>query len=131
MERKQELNACFVPFFEGKVLLLKRKDNEVWEFPGGGVDWGELPEVAAKRELKEETKLSAVTCEYLGITSATYEKKGVEKHSIYFVYSGEVNGSQFFIGPEHSMGRWVSLEEVRFMKLALNCEDIPAMLGKK
>jgi 8-oxo-dGTP pyrophosphatase MutT (NUDIX family) len=94
------------------------------------VDWGEVPEVSAKRELKEETGLSATTCEYVGVTSATYEKNGVEKHSVYLVFSGEVNGSQFFLGPEHSIGRWVSLSEIGFMKLALNCEDIPAMIKK-
>lgn len=130
MERIQELNACFVPLLNGKVLLLKRKDSDLWEFPGGGVDWGENPEVSAKRELKEETGLSAKTCKFLGITSAAYEKEGKEKHSVYIVYSGEVGGEDFFIGEEHSSGRWVSLAEVKFMKLALNCEDIPDMLEK-
>jgi putative (di)nucleoside polyphosphate hydrolase len=42
---------------EGKVFVGKRLDmtSEAWQMPQGGVDAGESPFVAAKRELKEET----------------------------------------------------------------------------
>lgn len=127
-KRVQELNACIVPMHNGKVLLLRRRHTDFWEFPGGGVDWGEEPSYSAKRELKEETGLSVASVSFVGITSATYEKEGKEKHSIYLVYRGEVDKEDFSLGLEHEEGRWVSLEEAKFMKLALNCEDIPSML---
>jgi 8-oxo-dGTP pyrophosphatase MutT (NUDIX family) len=124
----QELNAYLVPMHSGKVLLLRRRHTEFWEFPGGGVDWGEEPSYSAKRELKEETGLDVSEVKFVGITSATYEKEGKMKHSVYLVYKGDVASEDFSLGLEHEEGRWVSLDEAKFMKLALNCEDIPSML---
>lgn len=55
---------------EGKVWLGKRKWNHdpehrepqhLWQWPQGGIDKGEDPLVAAKRELFEETNVSSVT----------------------------------------------------------------------
>lgn len=47
---------------EGKVLLIKRRPNDVhkpgqWEFPGGRLDVGEDPFEGLKRETREETRL--------------------------------------------------------------------------
>jgi putative (di)nucleoside polyphosphate hydrolase len=38
----------------GKLLLCKRKKIDSWQFPQGGIDFGESPLKAAKRELYEE-----------------------------------------------------------------------------
>jgi 8-oxo-dGTP diphosphatase len=48
---------------DGKVLLGKRHQPQTpeihgkWEFPGGGIDYGESQEEALVRELREETGL--------------------------------------------------------------------------
>lgn len=46
----------------GKVLLCSRIDipGEHWQFPQGGIESGETPEIAAKRELFEETSIISV-----------------------------------------------------------------------
>lgn len=52
---------------EGKVLLQKRGDSGKWGFPGGAIELGETPEMAAIRELKEETGLDVVVESLIGI----------------------------------------------------------------
>ena len=43
----------------GKLLLCKRKGMNSWQFPQGGIDYGENPLKAAIRELKEEVGIAS------------------------------------------------------------------------
>jgi 8-oxo-dGTP diphosphatase len=40
-----------------QILVLKRRDVPMWVLPGGGIEEGESPEEAVKREILEETGL--------------------------------------------------------------------------
>lgn len=51
------MNVALIAFIDnGKVLLNRRADaeSEMWEFIGGGIEAGELPLEAIKREVFEE-----------------------------------------------------------------------------
>jgi ADP-ribose pyrophosphatase YjhB (NUDIX family) len=41
-----------------KKFAVILEDNGWWELPGGGLNWGESPEVCLKREIKEEMGLT-------------------------------------------------------------------------
>ena len=43
----------------GKILWCKRKEINAWQFPQGGIESDETPEMAMWRELQEETGLLA------------------------------------------------------------------------
>jgi 8-oxo-dGTP diphosphatase len=51
------LGVCVGVLDDGRVLLIKRRDFEVWCMPGGEVDPGESLAQAAVREVEEETGL--------------------------------------------------------------------------
>lgn len=55
---------------EGKVLLTKREDFEVWCLPGGHVEPGESVREAAVREAVEETGLPVRLATFVGVYSA-------------------------------------------------------------
>ena len=46
---------------EGEILLVKHTYISGWHLPGGGVDLGEDVEIAARREVYEETGISELT----------------------------------------------------------------------
>lgn len=70
---------------EGKILLQKRTDNHCWGYAGGAMELGETPESTARRELAEETGLTANELELFGVFS------GEEFHHIY------PNGDEVYI----------------------------------
>ena len=125
--KEQELNVYVVLKNEsGKILLLKRH-NGIWEFPGGGVEWGESPYDSAKREAEEETGLKVELQGILCITSATFEKNSIQKHAVYIVYKGKGKG-EVAVSKEHADFKWISAENMEDYKLGLNVAPIKMFL---
>jgi len=123
----QEINVYVVLINNEKILILKRK-NDIWEFAGGKIEWGENPKDAAIRETAEETGIIPYDLMLVGITSATYPKDENEKHSLYLVYLGRCADQKITLSDEHTEGRWLSLNEIKYMKLGLNAESIPELI---
>ncbi|MDD5023135.1 MAG: NUDIX domain-containing protein [Candidatus ainarchaeum sp.] len=123
----QELNVYTVLTNNGRILVLKRK-NGFWEFPGGKVEWGETPKEAAQRESKEETGLLPSHVLFVGATSAVYEKEGKDKHAIYLIYLGKTESDKVEISEEHLEYRWLSLNELKYLNFGLNAEPVPELI---
>lgn len=62
---------------KNEILLQRRRDNGCWGYHGGSVELDEVVEEAAKRELFEETGLTAEALELFGVFS------GPDTHYIY------------------------------------------------
>lgn len=76
---------------DGRIVLIRRRDNGQWGLPGGIVDWGEDISTAVRRELAEETGLELVKIRRLvGVYSAPDRDPRI--HSICIVVEAEVQG---------------------------------------
>jgi ADP-ribose pyrophosphatase YjhB (NUDIX family) len=76
---------------DGRIVLVRRKDDGLWSLPGGLVDWGEDVPTAARRELMEETGLELVKIRRLvGVYSAPDRDPRI--HSISIVIEADVQG---------------------------------------
>jgi A/G-specific adenine glycosylase len=70
-----KVSVCII-YHKNKLLILQRPQNKMlgglWEFPGGKIELGESKEVAAVREIKEETNLSILSPDYIGEVKHQY-----------------------------------------------------------
>ncbi len=54
---------------DNQVLLCHRRDYDVWNLPGGGLEDGETPQAGVIREVKEEVGLTVVVDRLVGVYS--------------------------------------------------------------
>jgi 8-oxo-dGTP diphosphatase len=76
---------------DGRIVLIRRRDDGCWSLPGGMVDWGEDIPNAVRRELMEETGLELLKIRRLvGVYSAPDRDPRI--HSICVAVEAEVQG---------------------------------------
>lgn len=107
-----------------KMLIQKEfrmsVNDYVWDLPSGLIDAGETPEIAAARELKEETGLTYLKT--LFVCPACYTSVGMSNElivPIYCVADGEITGSDNEL--EITEPVWITKEEAKqlFEKTAM------------
>ena len=75
----------------GGIVLIERKNEpHGWALPGGFVDYGESTEHAARREVMEETQLTAKLTHLLGVYS--HPDRDPRQHNLSVVYVGSAEG---------------------------------------
>ena len=118
--------ACNQPIYENPVpatcvvvtskqshlLLVKRNvDPKIgwWCLPGGFMEMGETPEMAALRELKEETGISGRIDRLIGVCS----DKSPQYHTVLMIgYLAEHNGGKPSPGDDAEEVRWFPFTEI-------------------
>lgn len=117
----RKASASVVVRHDGRLLLLRRVDNDLWTIPTGGVKKGETVADAAVRECREETGLDVETVDLVGIFSdprhliVYYHGDKVDevRQPINICLRARVVGGEINPAPDEAQEvRWVALDEV-------------------
>jgi len=104
-----------------EFLLLKRKDDGIWQGVSGGGEDGETPEMAAHREVCEEAGISHSlklqkldTMSYMEASIfKCYKQWGEDTYVIpMYYYAAEFNG-EIQISNEHNQYGWYNYEKAQ------------------
>jgi 8-oxo-dGTP diphosphatase len=104
--------AAAVALFDqdGKILLLRRKDNEKWTMPGGTLDFGESLTDCAVREVREETgfniRITGLIGTYTDPNILIAYSDGEVRQEFTFVYSAEIESGELAIDGESTEVAW-------------------------
>ena len=85
---------------QGQVLLSHRRDVDMWNLPGGGMESRELPTEAVIREVMEETGLEVTVERMVGV----YGK--VDKDDLVFAFVCKVVGGELRLSDEADEHRY-------------------------
>jgi ADP-ribose pyrophosphatase YjhB (NUDIX family) len=90
--------SVVVPDDQGRILLIRRVDNNYWSIPGGGMEPGESVRQAASREVSEETGINCEVTGLVGIYSnprhvAAYDDGEVRQEFSICLTARVLNGS--------------------------------------
>lgn len=102
-------DSAFAIILQSKhILLVKARDKDLWQLPGGRLETGETPVQAVVREVREETGLRVT----VGRLTGRYLR---EDGSVARVYAARARGKLSGASEEIEAQRWVPLREAREM----------------
>ena len=110
------------------LLLIQRKNEPFkgkWAFPGGLLDEGESCDDCVVRELEEETHLTGVTFEQLGVWSAPGRDPRGQVVTVAYVGQTDESATQKTEAADDAAdARWVRLGDLQDDALAFDHADI-------
>lgn len=108
--------GIFVLDEQDRLLMMMRRDNECWGFPGGSTEPGEVVEDAARRETLEEANIEIGEMSLFGVFSGPelYYKypNGDEVYNVTIMYLSRDWQGDIQISDEHTEWRWFAATEI-------------------
>lgn len=86
IEEKKIKFVVIVAFYKNKLIIVRHKERETWEIPGGHKEEFENSEEVAKRELFEETGVKSFNLKWV----CTYSMNRDDKYSYGQLYYADV-----------------------------------------
>ncbi|SRR5258706_3648846 len=115
----------FIQNNKGEFLLVKRsKDDDflpdLWELPGGGIDFGEEPQKGLQREIKEECGLDVEVSFPLCVHTYPMIKDAneIQRIEITFLCKLKDVNQSVVLSFEHSDYKWIAEREVHAFELS-------------
>jgi len=88
------------------VLLCHRRDHDLWNLPGGGLEIGESPWEGVIREVKEETGFDVEVEKCIGIYNKT------EKQEIVFSFKCNIVSGELTLNDEADQIEYFKLDQI-------------------
>lgn len=131
-QRKTSFSTKAILFHGERFLLLRKKERGnqgPWELPGGGVEFGEHPDQAVLREVREETGLAA---HILGPATTWRYQKNAHEYLVGIIYIGTVDTTAVRLSHEHSDFRWITARELANFRIHPSLvESLQFLSGKR
>lgn len=121
----------------GRVLLVRASlgDRRTWLLPGGGLNFGEHPQVGALRELREETGYVGELDSLLGVeVLRATDSEGAPWELVQIIYRARVVGGDLTHEADGStdLAAWIDLEQLPGLDInpvVRRALDLPAFGG--
>ena len=91
---------------QDRILLCHRRDHDLWNLPGGGLEKNESPWEGVVREVKEETGLDVEVKKLIGVYSKA------EKDEIVFSFECKINSGSITLSDEADKIEYFSLADL-------------------
>lgn len=91
-----------------------RDEHGMWDFGGGGLDFGETVEHTLLKEIKEEFCATPVSYKFLNYFDIFREHNGKKTHWVSLVFIVQLNHDEVKNGEPHKFDeiRWVRLDNI-------------------
>ena len=105
--------VCGVVELDGRILCVRKAETKFaytshrWEFPGGKIEVGEIPEVSLRRELIEELELDVQVLRHLMTVEYAYPDFSIQLRA----YHCRSVHNEFQLR-EHQALQWLPVEEL-------------------